>query len=67
MNIALVIALGAVAISLLVVFIALRGARAKKDKNGDSGSSYTASDTSSSDCSVSDGGGCDGGGGGGGD
>lgn len=65
MSTALVISLGAVAISLFTVFVALRGAKAKKQKEGDGGTGYDAS--GSNDCSVSDGGGCDGGGGGGGD
>lgn len=66
MSTILVISLGAVAICLFAVFVALRGAKAKREKDGDGGTSHTASD-SSGDCSVSDGGGCDGGGGGGGD
>lgn len=63
MNTALVISLGAVAISLFTVSIAVRGAKGKKQTDGDGGTSYVGSD-SSSDCSTSDGGSCDGGGGG---
>jgi amino acid transporter len=54
MNTALVISLGAVAISLFTVFIAVRGAKSKKQTDGDGGTSYVGSD-SSSDCSTSDG------------
>lgn len=61
MSSALVISLGAVAMSLFAVFIALRGAKTKSRSNSDGG---TASSDGSSDCSPSDGGGCDGGGGG---
>jgi hypothetical protein len=64
MSVALIIALGAVAISLFTVFIALRSAKTKTQSGGDGGASYIASDTSGSDCSATDGGGCDGGGGG---
>ena len=65
MSTALVISLGAVAICLFAVFVALRGAKAKKETDGDGGTTYTASD-SSSDCGPSDGGSCGGGDGGGG-
>ena len=65
MNTALIISLGAVAMSLFAVFISQRKPKPKNQGGGDNGGSASAeSDTSSSDCSVSDGGGCDGGGGG---
>ncbi|RDV07592.1 hypothetical protein DXH95_09735 [Sphingorhabdus pulchriflava] len=62
MSTALFISLGAVAISLFVVFVARRGSKTRQQSSGDGGST-TASDASGSDCSVSDGGACDGGGG----
>lgn len=62
MSTALIISLGAVAISLFAVFIARRGAKAKQKSNGDGGST-PASDSSGSDCAITDGGSCDGGGG----
>jgi hypothetical protein len=64
MSVAILIALGAVAISLFTVFIALRSAKTKTQAGGDGGAGYIATDSGGSDCSVSDGVGCDGGGGG---
>lgn len=62
MSTALIISLGAVAISLFAAFIARRGAKSKEKPNGDGGST-PASDSSGSDCATTDGGSCDGGGG----
>lgn len=63
MSTAMVISLGAVAMSLFAVFLALRGAR-NKARSADDGSSVYGGTDSSADCGASDGGGCDGGGGG---
>ncbi|WP_066659932.1 MULTISPECIES: hypothetical protein [unclassified Sphingomonas] len=61
------IALGAVAISLMAVFISLNAAKeAKRRKEGDDGGTTYASDTGDRDRTDSDSGG-DGGGDGGGD
>jgi hypothetical protein len=67
MNTALIISLGAVAVSLFAVFISQRKPTTKTRARGDNGGSgYVASDTGSgADCSPGDSGGCDGGGGGG--
>ena len=68
MGTAVVIAMGAVVISLGVVFINGR-AKSSKRKERDSGDASVAgaTDSGSVDCNMSDGSGCDGGGGGGGD
>lgn len=65
MNTALVISLGAVAISVFVVFIAQRSAKSSRKSNADSSSASGSSDSGNADCGPADGGACDGGGGGG--
>lgn len=60
MNTALIISLGAVAISLFVVFISLNAARASRNAK-DSGEGVSPVDTAGSDCASSDSGSCGGG------
>jgi hypothetical protein len=65
MSTALVISLGAVAMSLFAVFMARRTSNSRKQGNKDGGSVTASSDSNGADCGPGDGGGCDGGGGGG--